>query len=192
MAAKAALRWAAILTLIALTAGSPAVGETQTPDCPSRIAGLVASEFFDQMPATVPKAMTRARPIVAAGEAHLFRTAIREGARHGPNFAGHYTLIPIGCGAGTVCVAIADAQTGRVYFPPELRNATALMTDTGGQDVEILNYRKNSRLLVVIGSPNEDSERAGVSYYSWGSGKLSLTRFIPAAWLCGQPPEKHF
>lgn len=110
----------------------------------------------------------------------------------GPNFAGHYTIIPIGCGAATVCVAIADAATGHVYFPPELRSAEALLVDTGGVEVETLNFRPDSRLLIVAGSPNEQPRRAGISYYVWRSGRLSLIRYTPAAALCGLPVSTRF
>lgn len=47
-----------------------------------------------------------------------FRTRIREGMREGPNFAGHYSVIRIGCGAGCSFVIVADNKTGRpTNFP---------------------------------------------------------------------------
>jgi hypothetical protein len=51
-------------------------------------------------------------------EARLFRTAIREGLRGGVNFAGHYTIIMIGCGAGCRLVFLADARSGRITSFP--------------------------------------------------------------------------
>ena len=56
--------------------------------------------------------------------------------------------------------------------------------DTGDLDVETLNYRKDSRLLIVVGTPNENPKNEGMSYYLWQSGKLTLTRFVPKAKLC--------
>jgi len=47
-----------------------------------------------------------------------FRTRIREGMKGGPNFAGSYTVIEIGCGASCRVFYIADNKTGRVFdFP---------------------------------------------------------------------------
>jgi len=117
---------------------------------------------------------------------------IREGAGEGPNFADRYTIIRIGCGAATLCVAIADAMTGHVYFPPELRTVEALIVDTGSVEVDTLNFRRDSRLLIAVGSPNEQRRRAGISYYVWRSGRLSLVRFTPAAALCGLPASTRF
>jgi len=42
-----------------------------------------------------------------------YRTRIREGMRNGPNFAGQYSVIQIGCGTGCSFVIIGDNKTGR-------------------------------------------------------------------------------
>jgi len=81
-------------------------------------------------------------------------------------------------------LAIADAENGNVYFPPELKTVEALLVDTGAVNVETLNYRWNSSLLVVVGAPDEKQGRAGISYYIWHADVLKLIRFIPAAELC--------
>ena len=76
---------------------------------------------FDQYPAlatfngSVAPADVRSSPQV-----RLFRTRIREGAKQGPNFAGHYTIVFWGCGTGCVSLAIVDARTGKVFFPSNL------------------------------------------------------------------------
>ncbi|HEY2932065.1 MAG TPA: hypothetical protein VGK99_09980 [Acidobacteriota bacterium] len=71
-----------------------------------------------------------ARPVLATSWARQFRTRIREGVtkgwgvdhnskeRAGPNFAGHYSVITWGCGAGCLRMVIADLRTGRLYPPP--------------------------------------------------------------------------
>jgi hypothetical protein len=38
-----------------------------------------------------------------------FPAEIREAARKGPNFAGHYTIAEWGCGSGCVSFAVIDA-----------------------------------------------------------------------------------
>jgi hypothetical protein len=84
-----------------------------------------------------------------------------------------------------VCPAIADAITGNVLFPPELSSATALLVDTGDTEVETLNYRQDSDLLIVVGTPNENLKNEGMTYYLWRSRKLTLLSFVPKAKLCG-------
>lgn len=46
------------------------------------------------------------------------RTRIIEEMRTGPNFAGRYAILQLGCGTGCSSVLVADVSTGRVYdFP---------------------------------------------------------------------------
>lgn len=47
----------------------------------------------------------------------MYRTVLREGAKQGPNFAGHYTIVTWGAGLGVFSMAVIDAKTGKVYFP---------------------------------------------------------------------------
>lgn len=69
-----------------------------------------------------------------------FRTRIREGLRNGPNFAGRYSLIQIGCGTGCSFVIVANNQTGRpVSFPRGGEKNMYLSLD----------YRSDSRLVTV-------------------------------------------
>lgn len=47
-----------------------------------------------------------------------FRTRIRNGLKMGPNLAGHFSLVEIGCGTSCRFAFVADAQTGQVFeFP---------------------------------------------------------------------------
>jgi len=48
----------------------------------------------------------------------FLRTRITEAMLQGPNFAGHYTVIKVGCGTQCTIVFVADNKTGEVYdFP---------------------------------------------------------------------------
>ena len=163
------------------------------PACPAPFARLLGDQVFRGYAVHVTPGRPRpVQPDVRRGRARLYRTAIREGAEQGPNFADRYTIIRIGCGAATLCIAIADATTGHVYFPPELRSVEALIVDTGRFEVDTLSFRRDSRLLIVTGSPNEQIHRAAISAYTWRSGRLSLVRFTPAAELCGLPASTPF
>ncbi len=69
-------------------------------------------------------------------QAATFRTRITEGAKAGPNFAGHYTVIEWGCGTSCQGHAIVDEVTGRiVLFGPT--------TEYG------VSYRLDSTLFIV-------------------------------------------
>ena len=50
--------------------------------------------------------------------ARRFQTRIREGLTEGPNFAGHYSLIQIGCGTGCSFAYLVDHATGEVLSFP--------------------------------------------------------------------------
>lgn len=183
---EAMLRLAMTTGLAAMAMTSAAWGQTETPVCSAPFDTLLGKEAFNAQAVPTPATTARpAAPIVKHGMARLFRTALREGAKQPPNFAGHYTIIEIGCGAGTRCPAILDAQTGKVFFPPELKVAEALLMEVGHADFETLNYRRDSRILIVVGTPNENYGQAGVYSYVWRDDRLSLFRFLPAAKICG-------
>lgn len=104
-----------------------------------------------------------------------------------PDFAGHYRVVPIGCGAGAVCPAFIDGRNGRVVFPPTLRVVSAMSFDVVlplGDGFEQLNYRQDSRLLVTIGAVNENEDQRGVSYYDWREGRPRLIAFVPTSSFC--------
>jgi hypothetical protein len=109
---------------------------------------------------------------LATREARKYRTVISEGAREGPNFAGSYTLVEWGCGAGCVQFAVADAKTGAVFMPPFYVGPRALLEGETGEPEEPLQFRVDSKLLIVSGSRNEKGE--GVYYYKWDKNRLTL------------------
>ena len=48
----------------------------------------------------------------------LYRTSIREQLQEeGINFAGHYSLVVMGCGTGCSITAVVDARNGNAFFP---------------------------------------------------------------------------
>jgi hypothetical protein len=96
-------------------------------------------------------------------KARRYRTVLRDGAAKGPNFGGGYTFVSWGCGTACQEFAVIDAKTGRVYFPKKVKlNAYQAVTD-GTPPFE---YRLDSRLLILAGSPN-DGDEAGIFYYEW-------------------------
>jgi hypothetical protein len=105
-------------------------------------------------------------------QARRYRTVLRQQAAEGPDFAGHYKIVIWGCGTSCAAFAIVDSQSGQVYFPPELPFVT--YTDWHGDDFG-LRFRIDSRLLVLHGTPQEES-RVGTFYYVWQTNTLTLIR----------------
>lgn len=111
-------------------------------------------------------------PVKLTPEARKYRTMIREGAREGPNFAGHYTIVEWGCGVGCVQFAIVDAKTGAVFMPAFYVALPPVTEGETGEPPEPLQYRPDSKLLIAGGSRNEKGE--GIYYYKWDKNRLTL------------------
>jgi len=77
--------------------------------------------------------------------ARTYRTRLREGAKEGPNFAGHYTVVTFGCGTQCQDNWVIDARTGKI-----IDRFDSVIAPT---------YRLDSQLL-IINPPNEDYKRA--------------------------------
>ncbi len=137
---------------------------------------------FEDYPVKPEMVGKPAPPKLDSADARLFRTMIRQGAAQGPEFAGHYSIPSWGCGSFCYGWALVDSKTGKVRVFPELRIITAIHFDAGFDAGQT--YRLNSRLLVVLGAPNEEEKRDGAAYYVWTGYKLKLIRFYPYASLC--------
>lgn len=128
--------------------------------------------------------------------ARKFRTATREQMKDaGVNFAGHYTLVSIGCGAGCGLSGLVDARTGKAYFPKEFEGWTGIVGDYDPPDgEESWTFRADSTLLRAIGRPNigrtgeERHGPSGIYYYQWTRNRLRLVKFIPGWFISrGRP-----
>jgi hypothetical protein len=119
----------------------------------------------------------------------MYRTRLAGWAKSKPNFAGSYILATWGCGTDCSSIAIIDAKTGKIFHPKGVTSNVAVnvhheLLAGGGlwHGAGALKYRTDSRLLVLIGSPEERSERRGISYYVWEQEQLRLVRFVPRPW----------
>ena len=131
------------------------------------------SPHFDDYPVTnIYKGKPKPVNLQSHPNARKWRTMLREGAKEGPNFAGHYTIAKWGCGSSCVQFGIIDATTGNVYFPKGL---TYVSWGWWWKEDYGLKFTKDSRLLVVYGSPN-DLEDHGVFYYLWEGDDLKLIK----------------
>lgn len=119
-------------------------------------------------------------------DARMFKTRLLEWNRMPVNFAGHYILATWGCGAECVQFMVIDVKTGNVFHPDSLTSVAGynvhedvFLPDADGCEGGLLRYRAESDLLVVIGAPNEDESRRGVSYYVWKENRFRRVRFVP-------------
>jgi len=112
----------------------------------------------------------------------LFRTQIRNGAAKGPNFADHYSIVEWGCGSSCVSIVIVDAKSGEVYAAPfrTLGYGSVLKyADVSEENYYPLEYKLNSRLLIVRGCPEE--RNCASYFYEWTGSMFKLLDKKPAA-----------
>lgn len=100
-----------------------------------------------------------------------FRTVLREALAEGVDFAGHYIIASWGCGTSCLVNAIIDARTGNVYWPKQLGVIYSLFD-------EPINYRADSRLLVLSVPTSEKGDVRRDSYYEWKGHRLRLLRTV--------------
>jgi hypothetical protein len=154
-------------------------------------APIAASEklpTFGSFPAQQRFTGVPAKPTLQTPGQRLFRTQITEGARNGPNFAGHYTIAEWGCGTSCVSLAVVDAETGIVSEGPFgtlpqalLAYGSALRYDRnakGEYQYDELSYRLDSRLLIARGCPNDT--KCAAYFYEWTGTQFKLLRKISA------------
>lgn len=127
-----------------------------------------AAARFDRYPATVASVRPVAPRLRTVTDRH-YRTALRAAGAAPVDFAGHWTLAVIGCGAECLVVAAVDHRDGRVVW---LRPTLCCWPD----DVqEPLAYRRDSRLLVAQGMLDEREPRRTWQFVFDGR------RFVPLA-----------
>jgi hypothetical protein len=113
--------------------------------------------------------------------ANMFRTNLRNAAKEGVNFAGHYILTTWGCGTNCSQSAIIDARSGKVFFPRVLEGAGFGFCELP-DETEPLVYKANSRLLVLSGFKGGDLEvengRCGIYYLEWTGTDFKQVKFV--------------
>jgi hypothetical protein len=141
------------------------------------LASTTILPSFDEFPATeIFKGKPAKVNLKSHKEARTYRTALREGVLEGPNFAGRYTVVGIGCGSGCEIIAVVDASNGKVFFPKGL---TQVFTAGWWHEPFGPEFKLNSRLLIVHGEANNEEAPYGDSYYEWTGIDFKLLRFEP-------------
>ncbi len=136
---------------------------------------------FTQYAARVEKSRSVRVNLKSHKNANMFRTNLRNAAKEGVNFAGHYILTTWGCGTNCSQSAIIDARNGRVFFPGELEGTIFGFCELA-DDTEPLAYQADSRLLVLSGFKGGDFDnkggRCGTYYLEWTGTKLRQVGFV--------------
>ena len=120
--------------------------------------------------------------------ARTYRTVITEGAKVGPNFAGHYSVVTWGAGMGNFSIAIVDSKDGRVLFMPfDSVGHAGYGLNFDGRDEMNPAFRTDSKLIVFSGCPGKEYEgctdwdKEGVYIYTFEKERFKLLRFIKRA-----------
>jgi hypothetical protein len=125
--------------------------------------------------------------VLVSSKDRLFKTVLRQQAKKGANFAGHYTMAVFGCGMDSFLVAVIDEKTGHVYWPPfgciSLAGGFGITLPEGKGDSPNPAFRIDSRLFLTVGI--EDKEEAdpkdrAVQFWIFDSGRFTLLYSIPA------------
>jgi len=116
-----------------------------------------------------------------------FRNRIREAAKIGPNFVGHYTIVGWSCGMICFNLTVVDVSTGRSYGLPFLGISDGPCPSGFYPDDRILvSFRRDSRLMILRGSTEEigsdgvQDQPCSTRYYLWKRNRLALLRKIVA------------
>lgn len=157
-----------LLTALILAFGSVGFAQSETPT-------------FTQHAVKVEKPKNVRVNLKSHRNANRFRTNLRNAAKEGVNFAGHYILTTWGCGTNCSMSAIIDARNGRVFFPDQLEGAGFGFCELP-DDTEPIVYQADSRLLILNGFKGGDlslkNAPCGIYYLEWTGKNFKQVRFV--------------
>jgi hypothetical protein len=157
---------------------------------------------FEEYPAGEIYSGTPATPKIITPLQRKYRTRITEGVekgwgafrdgneqdRAGPNFAGSMVVVQWGCGSPCMMMAMVDARTGTIYYPPISDSGVGvdslfLPLLTIGRSVPAnpdVQFRLDSRLMIVKATPHQAGQHPSYTYYFlWRDDRWTLLRQIP-------------
>ena len=153
--------------------------------CYVRVADAKNAPQFQDFPVAEKRLAPFAKPVLSSHDARMYRTMLRFSATQGPNFAGHYNIAEIGCGTSCGFAAIIDERSGKVSFDPALGVVSGVYVGAEPDgSYKYFRYRTGSRLLIVVGAPNENESRDGLHYYEWTGSSFKPLRFIQRHQAC--------
>jgi hypothetical protein len=150
-----------------------------TPSLPLALTLLLAiSTEFAKHPPAARLHKPAAKPDVSSGRAHHYRTRLREEAKEGANYNGHFRVAMWGCGSNCMEWAIIDLATGRVWMSEE-QVESYWSADFDNVNVpDWMEYYKNSSLLYLHDWTGRRKDRTfdRRRVYVWKNGAPRLVR----------------
>jgi hypothetical protein len=77
------------------------------------------ADEFARYPSERPLRGIPVPPRLNTPKAHHYRTILRDAAKKGPNFNGHYRIVDWGCGTNCIEWAVINLETGEIRFAPK-------------------------------------------------------------------------
>lgn len=133
-------------------------------------SGAAGDPTFSKYHEPIAKIKAGAKPKLASSKDREFKTRIIEASRQRVNFAGHYVLSSFGCGSSCIMSFALDKNSGEVAWLP----FSICCWGNINVDSEPISFRKDSRLVIVTGSRNEQGK--GFYYYEIKNTKFVLVR----------------
>lgn len=101
------------------------------------------------------------------------KTLIKE-LKAGPNFSNSFRVVRMECGKSCTRIIVINSENGKVYDP-------SLSVDGSPTWIrgDILQFKKESNLLIISGCLNEDKTKCGHHEYSWNGEIFKLEFFRP-------------
>jgi len=158
----------AILTIAGLCAAAPAQVQAQAKT-------KERAPRFADYPVTKLSHMRVAKPKVPKNWHEDPRLRLQDSVydTSRANFAGRYFMAVWGCGTACVTGAVVDARTGRIDPLPTVSSWHEVHDKFEGID-----FRHNSRLVVLSGQRSEKKGDMGQHFYVLENGKLRFLRTI--------------
>lgn len=130
---------------------------------------------FADYPVAKLSHMRVAKPVVPKdwGEDPRLRLQDTVGSDKRANFAGHYFLAVVGCGTACVWGAVVYPNSGRIVRLPSVSS----WLDTHDK-FEGIDFRHNSRLIVLSGARDEKKGDMGRHFYVLENGRLRFLKTI--------------
>jgi hypothetical protein len=154
---------------------------------------------FEDYPATETFAGRPVTPKLATPLDQRYSNQIRDGVENGygvfrdgkeqkgPNFAGTWIAIQWGCGTPCLRMAIVDARSGDLYYPPFSINGIGarsfdlpllMIGDSLPQNPEV-EFQPNSNLMIIKATPNRAGRHPSYTYYFlWRQKRWTLLRKV--------------
>ncbi len=143
---------------------------------------------FENYPTIVSTSPTSAKLDLNSNPiARTYRTVIRREISRGANFAGHYRVAIWGCGSSCAQFAVVNLKTGRAITAQGVDGVSGVHLNADDflphteSDAWGFRFKRDSRLIVLVGEINEDDAKEGAFYYVLKGDRLELVHKTIAA-----------